>query len=82
MKCKALSGLRLLVGLLLFAVVGGQSGGLDLIVHQIQIFGPRQWLNLMAGSMVTGVPAITPVRERIARTLSVQFTAGETREIV
>jgi hypothetical protein len=73
MKCKALSGLRLLLGLLLFAVIGGQSGGLDLIVQQIQTIGPRQWLNLMAGSMVTGVPAIAPVRERIARTFSVQF---------
>jgi hypothetical protein len=39
MKYKALSGFRLLLGLLLFAVVGGQSGGLDFMVHQIQTIG-------------------------------------------
>ena len=52
MKCKALFGLRLLLGLIMFALVGGSSGGLDVVVQHIQTVGPRQWLTLMAGSVV------------------------------
>jgi hypothetical protein len=51
MKCKAPYGLRLLLGLVLFAVGSGQTGGLDLVVQHIQTIGPRQWLSLMAGSI-------------------------------
>ena len=54
MKCKALFGLRLLLGLVLFAVGSGQSGGLDPVVQHIQTIGPRQWLSLMAGSIMSG----------------------------
>jgi len=67
MKCKALFGLRLLLGALLFAVGSGQTGGFDLGVHQIKTMGARQWLGLMAGSLVASAPALAPVGERIAR---------------
>jgi hypothetical protein len=71
MKCKALSGLRLLLGLALFAIAGGPGGGFDLVVQQIATMGPRQWLGLVAGSLVPHVPAVTPIGQRIARALPV-----------
>jgi hypothetical protein len=46
----------------------GQTGGLDLIVQHIQTIGPRQWLSLMAGSIVSNVPVVAPVSQRITRT--------------
>jgi len=67
MKCKALFGLRLLLGLILFPVGSGQPGGLDLVVQHIQTIGPRQWLTLMAGSIVSNAPVVAPVSQRIAR---------------
>ena len=66
MKCKALFGLRLLLGLVLFAVGSGQSGGLDLVVQHIQTIGPRQWFSLMAGSVVSNTPVVASVSQRIA----------------
>jgi uncharacterized membrane protein YedE/YeeE len=79
MKCKALFGLRLLLGLILFALVGGSSGGLDVVVQHIQTVGARQWLTLMAGSVVSSAPAVAPVSRRIARVLHSQSVplAGE-----
>jgi hypothetical protein len=53
MKYKTLFWLRLLVGLVLFAAGGGQTGGLGLVVQHIETIGPRQWLSLMAGSIVS-----------------------------
>ena len=68
MRCKALFGLRLLLGALLFAAGSGQTGGgLDVVVQQINTIGPRQWLKLMAGSMLPGTSATV----RAARTASV-----------
>jgi hypothetical protein len=70
--------LRLLLGLILFAV--GSTGGLDLVVQHIQTIGPRQWLSLMAGSIVSNAPVVAPVSQRIARTFpsrSVQFASEE-----
>jgi len=60
MKHKALRASQLLFGLLLFAAGGGQPGGLDLVVQQIETVGARQWLGLMARS------AVAPVSERVA----------------
>jgi len=59
MTHKALRGLQLVFGLLLFTASGGQPGGLDLVVQQIEIMGARQWLGVMAGS------AIAPVSQRV-----------------
>ena len=52
MKYKVLLGLRLLLGLVLFTG-SGQPGGLGLVVQQIETIGPRQWLSLVAGSVVS-----------------------------
>jgi len=79
MKCKALYGLRLLLGLVLFAVGSGQTGGLDVVVQHIQTIGPRQWFSLMAGSVVSNTPVVASVSQRIAGAFSsrpIQF-AGE-----
>jgi uncharacterized membrane protein YedE/YeeE len=81
MKCKALFGLRLLLGLILFAVAGGPTGGLDVVVQHIQTVGARQWFSLMAGSVVSGAPAVAPVSRRVAGILhsrSVPFAGEET----
>jgi len=66
MKFKALYGLRLLLGLVLFAVGSGQTGGLDVVVQHIQTIGPRQWFSLMAGSVVSNTPVVASVSQRIA----------------
>jgi hypothetical protein len=81
MTHKALRGLQLVFGLLLFTASGGQPGGLDLVVQQIEIMGARQWLGLMAGS------AIAPVSERVAAALPRPFAlpahaAARAREVV
>jgi len=73
MKCKALFGLRLLLGLLLLAVGSGQTGGLDVVVQHIQAVGPRQWLSLMAGSIAWQAPVIA----RALPDRSAPFTHGE-----
>jgi hypothetical protein len=67
MKHKTLRGLQLLLGLLLFAAGSGQTGGVGLVVQQIEAVGARQWLSLMAGSIVSSTPLVTPMSQRIAR---------------
>lgn len=66
MKCKALFALRLLLGLVVVAIGNGQTGGLGLLFQQIEAIGPRQWLNLMAGT----ITATAPVGQRMARSFS------------
>jgi hypothetical protein len=67
LRRKALCGLQLLLGLLLFASGSGQPGGLGLVVQQIEIVGARQWFSLMAGSIASsGAPIIAPVSQRIS----------------
>jgi hypothetical protein len=80
MKCKALYGLRLLLGLVLFAIGSGQTSGLDLVVQHIQTIGPRQWLSLMAGSIVPNAPVVASVSQRIAGAFpsrSIRFASEE-----
>jgi hypothetical protein len=57
MKMKTLGGTALLLGLLLFGAANS-TGTLQLIVQQIQEIGPRQWLQLMAGAMVSNNMAL------------------------
>ena len=77
MKCKALFGLRLLLGLVLFAIGSGQTGGFDVVVRQIETIGPKQWLKLMAGSIVSSASA----GERVAHAFpdrGMPFASDET----
>jgi hypothetical protein len=70
MKHKALRGLRVVLSLIIvFAAGGGQRDGFSLVVQQIGIIGPRQWLDLMAGSVVASAPVIAPLTERIASSM-------------
>jgi hypothetical protein len=67
MKHQALRGLRAVFSLIIVAATGGGQGGeLGLVVQQIGVIGPRQWLGLMAGSFVAGAPVIAPLTEQIA----------------
>ena len=68
MKYKTLFTLRLLLGLVVLAIGNGQTGGLGLMFQQIEAIGPRQWLNLMAGTIAPNAL----VSERIARRFSSQ----------
>jgi hypothetical protein len=78
MKCKALSALRLLLGLLAFAAGSDQTGGLGLILAQIETIGPRQWLNLMAGTIVTGTPMTQQIASALPRRLLPFSDSGTT----
>jgi hypothetical protein len=82
MKHNALRSLRLVLSLAAFAVGGGQGDGLGLLVQQIGAIGARQWLGLMAVSIVAGTPAIAPLAERLARALpSTMATAAEATRV-
>jgi len=69
-KHKAARALGIALSLIAFAIGGSQQGGLNIMVDQIRAIGTRQWLGLMAGSIVSNAPAISPLTERIARSLS------------
>jgi hypothetical protein len=73
MKHKALRGLRVILGLIVvFAGIasgGGQRDGFSLVVQQIALIGPRQWLGLMAGSVVSSAPVIAPLTVRVVHSL-------------
>ena len=74
MKCKILRGLRILLSVAVLAAVGSRTEGLSPMVQQISIIGARQWLGLMAGSIVAGAPVIAPLSNRIA--LSLAYGSG------
>lgn len=62
-------GLGIALSLAAFAVGGSQNGGLNLVFEQMRDIGTRQWLGLVAGSIVGTPPAIAPLAERITRSL-------------
>ena len=69
MKHKALRGLRVVLSLIIVVAGGGQRDGFNLVVQQLDIIGPGQWLGLMAGSIVASAPVIAPLTERISRSM-------------
>jgi len=74
MKNKALRALCVLLSIAAVATGGSRNEGLNLVVQQIRIIGARQWLGLVAGSIVAGAPVIAPLSDRIA--LSVAYGPG------
>lgn len=74
MKNKAFRALRILLSIAVIAAGGSRNEAISLVVQQIRIIGPRQWLGLMAGSIVAGAPMIAPLGSRIA--LSLAYRAG------
>ena len=73
MKYKTLFALRLLLGLVVLAIGNGQTGGLGLVFQQIEAIGPRQWLNLMAGTIAPNAL----VSEQIARRVQAERDPGQ-----
>jgi hypothetical protein len=65
MKQNAFRAWGLALGVFVLAAGGGRHDGLNLLVEQIRALGTRQWLGLMAESMVPH--GLVPAAERIAR---------------
>jgi hypothetical protein len=62
LKHSAIYLLRLIVGVLLAVTAGGtRSPALDMVVDQLEIIGPRQWLWVMTGMGGTGTARHTAV---------------------
>jgi hypothetical protein len=74
MKHTAARGLGIALSLAAFAVGGSQHGGLNLVLQQMREIGTRQWLGLMAGSIIGSAPAIAPLAERITRSLPTELS--------
>ena len=77
MKQNAFRALGVALSLLLFTAGNGQRDGLNLLVEQIRALGTRQWLGLMAGSMVPD--ALVPAAERIARLMPARSASPNAR---
>jgi hypothetical protein len=81
MKHKAVRALGIALSLIAFAIGGSQQGGLNLMVDQIRAIGTRQWLELMAGSIVASTPSIAPLTERVARSLAGRIALAATAKV-
>jgi hypothetical protein len=57
MKCKAIRALQLVLGLILFSVVGSQDSALGLVVEQVRAIGPGPWVRLITGAQLSGLRA-------------------------
>ena len=68
-------GLGIALSLAALAIGGSQQGGLNLVLQQMSDIGTRQWLGLMAGSIIGSAPAIAPFAERITRSLPTGLSA-------
>jgi hypothetical protein len=74
-------GLRVALGLAIFAVVGSTpQPGLDVLLDQIRTMGPRQWLGVMAASTVPVAFVKPQLAGSLARLLPARvFADPETR---
>jgi hypothetical protein len=50
-KSKIIYTLQFVLGLAALAAGGLKLGSLDLVIDQLDVIGPREWLGLMAGSV-------------------------------
>jgi hypothetical protein len=75
MKHTATRALGIALSLAAFAVGGSQQGGLNLVIQQMSDIGTRQWLGLMAGSIIGGAPAIAPFAEEITRSQPTELSS-------
>jgi len=53
-KSKIMYVLQFAFGLASLAAGGLKVGSLDLVIDQLDVIGPRQWLGIMAGSIDSG----------------------------
>lgn len=78
MKQMSISTLRMIAGLILFAAAGASGPVMSGIVQQFDVFGPKQWLTLIAGSLVPAAPrgVIAPFKARLAASRDQTPSAG------
>jgi hypothetical protein len=74
MKCKAMRALQLVLGLLLFSVVGSQDSALGLVVEQVRAIGPGPWVRLVADAQFNGL------RETMVKVSSMRSTVMHTND--
>jgi len=55
-KSKIVYVLQFALGLVALAAGGLKVGSLDLVIDQLDVIGPREWLGIMAGSLGSGWP--------------------------
>ena len=53
-KSKIMYVLQFALGLVGLAAGGLKVGSLDLVIDQLDVIGPREWLGIMAGSLDSG----------------------------
>ena len=53
-KSKIIYVLQFALGLAALAAGGLKVGSLDLVIDQLDVIGPREWLGIMAGSLNSG----------------------------
>jgi hypothetical protein len=53
-KSKIIYVLQFALGLVALAAGGLKVGSLDLVIDQLDVIGPREWLGIMAGSLGSG----------------------------
>ena len=63
-KASKLVGVAL--SLVVVAAVGGQQGGLNVLVEHIRTIGPGRWLGLMTASLVPDTLMVASLAERLS----------------
>jgi hypothetical protein len=53
-KSKIMYVLQFALGLTALAAGGLKVGSLDLVIDQLDVIGPREWIGIMAGSLDSG----------------------------
>ncbi len=53
-KSKIIYVLQFALGLVALAAGGLKVGSLDLVIDQLDVIGPREWLGIMGGSLGSG----------------------------
>jgi hypothetical protein len=64
LKASKLVGVAL--SLVIVAAVGGQQGGLNVLVEHIRTIGPGRWLGLMTASLVPDTLMVASLAERLS----------------
>ncbi len=63
---RSLNGRGLVAGLLALTAGSPHGEGLKLLVQNLEIVGPRQFVRMAAKSLVAGTPGAAPLASRVA----------------
>jgi hypothetical protein len=66
MTLKASKLLGVALSLVVVAAVGGQQGGLNVLVEHIRTIGPGRWLGLMTASLAPDTLMVASLAERLS----------------